>query len=386
MTTPAREFPGHVQAGGEASGAPWAEATFLTVDDEVAILVNQTEVARVAAPTVTDTGSNDVFLIEGADEPLFFRPTDPDAFRAAMLPPQTTAEKIAAATAVAAGAEDATMVMDTVPESEPGDEAALAGEEETEPSWWRRWWWLVAIAALALILLVAFCGGDEGAPTSTTITTTLAGSTTTSPDTSSTTLPATTTTAPATTTSTAAATTTTTAPATTTTAASTTTSSLPDPVFGPGTHMVGSDVQPGVYETGIVEGPFGCYWERLSGLSGEIDDIIANGNVAGHDVVEIMDGDVAFGTDCDAWYDLTERDPLMTAIPEGKWVLNTHIAPGTYEAEGGDSCYWERLSGLSGTPEDVIANDLPGGSALVEIDPGDVAFNSIQCGEWAPAT
>ena len=119
MATPAREFPGHVQAGGAATGAPWAEATFLMIGDEVAILVNQTEVARLTSPAVTDTGSDDVFLIEGGDQPLFFKPHDPAAFRTAVLPPQTTAEKIAAATAVTAADRDATMVMDTVPEPEP---------------------------------------------------------------------------------------------------------------------------------------------------------------------------------------------------------------------------------------------------------------------------
>lgn len=384
MATPAREFAGYVQAGGEASGAPWADATLTKVDDEVAILVNETEVARLSSPIVTDTGANDVFLIEGADEPLFFRPRDPDAFRAAVLPPQTTAEKIAAATAASATAQDATMIMDTVPEPEPVAEGE--GEVVTEPEGTssRLWWVLAAVAALLIILLVAFCGGDgEVATTSTTTTTTtLAGSTTTAPGATTTLLPATTTTAAPTTTT--APVTTTTAPATATTAASTTTSPLPDPAFGAGTHMVGEDVQPGIYETGIVEGPFGCYWERLSGLSGEIDDIIANGNVAGHDVVEIMAEDTAFGTDCDSWYDLTERDPLLTTIPEGKWALDTHIVPGTYQAPGGDSCYWERLSGLSGTADDVIANDLPEGQAIVEIDPTDVAFNSIGCGEWIP--
>ena len=383
MTTPARDFPGHVQAGGEASGAPWAEATLLQIDDEVAILVAETEVARLTSPTVTDTGANDVFLIEGADEPLFFRPRDPEAFRAAVLPPQTTAERIAAATAASAAAQDATMVMDTVPEPEPTAEGEGAVDVEPEGSSSRLWWVLAAVAALLIILLVAFCGGDDEVVTSSTTTTTLPGSTTTAPGATTTVPQATTTTAAATTTTGPA--TTTTAPVTTTTAASTTTSPLPDPAFGAGTHMVGDDVQPGVYETGIVEGPFGCYWERLSGLSGELDDIIANGNVAGHDVVEIMADDTAFGTDCDAWYDLTERDPLLTTIPEGKWVLDTHIEPGTYEAPGDDGCYWERLSGLSGTVDDVIANDLPEGQAIVEIDPTDVAFNSLSCGEWSPA-
>jgi hypothetical protein len=332
-------------------------------------------------PTITDTGANDVFLVEGADEPLFFRPRDPAAFRAAVLPPTTTAEKIAAATAATAAGQDATMVMDTVPEPEP---VPGEGDAEAEPSSSRRWWILAAVGALLLILLIAFCGDEEAATTSTTATT-LPGSTSTTTPATTTTTPATTTTSQSATSTTSAATTTTAAAATTSTAATTTTSSLPEPVFGAGTHVVGEDVQPAVYETGMVEGLFGCYWERLSGLSGELEDIIANGNVIGHDVVEIMAEDTAFGTDCDAWYDLTQRDPLLTTIPEGKWALNTHIAPGTYEAPGGDTCYWERLSGLSGTLDDVIANDLPQGPAVVEIDPADVAFNSSGCGEWTGA-
>jgi hypothetical protein len=351
----------------------------------VAILVNETEVARLTSPTVTDTGANDVFLIEGADEPLFFRPRDPEAFRSAVLPPQTTAEKIAAATAASAVAADETMVMDTVPEPGPGPDAAGTGDEEAEPSWWRRWWWLVAMGALLLILLVAFCGDDGEVATTSTTTSTLPGSTTTAPGSTTTAASATTTTAPVTTTTASATTTTATATTSTGAAATTTTPPLSDPAFGAGTHIVGEDVQPGVYETGIVEGPFGCYWERLSGLSGELDDIIANGNVAGHDVVEIMAEDTAFGTDCDAWYELAGVDRPMIPIPEGKWVVGTHIEPGTYQAPGGDTCYWERLSGLSGTTDDVIANELPQGQAIVEIDPADVAFNSIGCGEWAPA-
>jgi hypothetical protein len=147
---------------------------------------------------------------------------------------------------------------------------------------------------------------------------------------------------------------------------------------------VGEDVEPGLYETGIVGGLFGCYWERLSGLSGELEDIIANANVVNHDVVEIMEGDAAFATDCDAWFPLTDLDPLLAAIPEGKWVLGTHILPGTYEAPGGDSCYWERLAGLSGELEDIIANDLPAGQVVVEIADTDAAFNSTGCGDWTP--
>ena len=55
-------------------------------------------------------------------------------------------------------------------------------------------------------------------------------------------------------------------------------------------------------------------------------------------------------------------------------------------APGGETCYWERLSGLSGTIDDVIANDLPSGQAVVEIAGDDVAFNSTDCGEWSPGS
>ncbi len=126
-------------------------------------------------------------------------------------------------------------------------------------------------------------------------------------------------------------------------------------------------------------------WERLSGVSGTPEEVIAGNEVSNHDVVEIMGTDAVFDTNCEAWYTPTEPPEPMTDIPEGKWILGTHIGPGTYQAPGGSDCTWERLSGVSGTPEEVIATDQPAGEAVVEIDPGDFAFNSVGCGEWAPA-
>jgi hypothetical protein len=272
------------------------------------------------------------------------------------------------------------------PMDEPPVEEAIGAEpvEEAPIPWWRQWWVIVGALLLLLILFLAFCNDEPETGTSTT-TTTLAPAVTTSVPgtTTATTLPATTT-IPATTPSTAA---TTTAPATTTTTTTTaaTTSVPPEPAFGAGTLIVGEDVEPGIYETGIVTDILGCGWDRLSGLSGEPEDIIAGNPVSNHDVVEIMADDVAFDTDCEAWYPLTQLDPLMTTIPEGKWAVGTHITSGTYQAPGGNDCTWERLSGVSGTPEDIIATEQPSGQAAVEIDPGDFAFNSVGCGEWAPA-
>jgi hypothetical protein len=349
------------------------------IGDEVVVTVNQTEVARLTSPNITDTGQNGVYLIEGADQPLFFQPLDPVAFGEAVAPPMTTADRIAAASTQP---QDATMVMESVPDEEPPPETGVAAGEEQSSSRW----WLIAlgIGLVVVVLLIAFCGGDE--ETATSSTTTLVGATSTSAGaTTITTLSPTTTTAGETT---STASTDTTAPASTTTAAPTTTVTTlpePEPAFGAGIQVVGEDVEPGVYETGIV-GTRGCYWERLSGLSGEFDDIITNGNVSNHDVVEIAEDDAAFNTDCDAWYPLTEIDPLLTEIPEGKWVLGSHINPGTFRAPGSESCYWERLSGLSGEFDDIIANDLPSGQAIVEIADDDVAFNSNGCGDWTPGS
>lgn len=251
---------------------------------------------------------------------------------------------------------------------------------------YKKWWFIVLAAIVGLGVLGSLVGDDtEDPPTAAASTTTTAESTTSSSAPPTTTVvddeETTTTSQPTTTTTAAPETTTTEAPTTTT---STTLPPGPEPAFGSGTQIVGEDVQAGIYETGrLGEGVFdGCYWERLAGFSGDFDEIIANNNVVVHDVVEIMDSDAGFDSDCGAWYELTEPDQPLDVIPQGKWLVGMHFEAGTYQAEGGDSCYWERLSGVSGEFDDILANDLPSGSAIVEISSSDYAFNSSGCGEW----
>ena len=63
-----------------------------------------------------------------------------------------------------------------------------------------------------------------------------------------------------------------------------------------GISLVGVDVQPGTYRS---DNP-SCYFARLSGTSGELDDIIANGN--GATVVTIDPSDNAFESRrCSPW-------------------------------------------------------------------------------------
>jgi len=41
-----------------------------------------------------------------------------------------------------------------------------------------------------------------------------------------------------------------------------------------------------------------CYWARLSGVSGEFDELIANDNAEGQFFVEVKSSDYAFKNDC----------------------------------------------------------------------------------------
>lgn len=69
--------------------------------------------------------------------------------------------------------------------------------------------------------------------------------------------------------------------------------------FGDGTWRVGEEIQPGTYRA-----PGGglCYWERLSGFSGNLGDIITNDFGTKNGTVTIASSDVGFHTeDCGTW-------------------------------------------------------------------------------------
>lgn len=89
--------------------------------------------------------------------------------------------------------------------------------------------------------------------------------------------------------------------------------------------------------------------------------------------------------------DLQEQiDKLKKALPagigrtieNGTWRVGEEVAPGTYRAPGGGSCYWERLSGFSGDLDDIIANGVAERNVTVTIAPSDVGFHTNDCGTW----
>ncbi|WP_198163292.1 hypothetical protein [Rhodococcus sp. WMMA185] len=71
-----------------------------------------------------------------------------------------------------------------------------------------------------------------------------------------------------------------------------------------------------------------------------------------------------------------------TTFGEGTYLVGTHIEPGVYQSQWSDGCYWERLSGLSGELDDIIANDFASGRQFVQIYSSDLAFSSDFCGTW----
>jgi len=72
--------------------------------------------------------------------------------------------------------------------------------------------------------------------------------------------------------------------------------------FGPGTWRVGTEIQPGTYRALGDGSTSTCYWERLSGFGGTIDDIIANGGGSAPVVVTIEPSDAGFhSARCGAW-------------------------------------------------------------------------------------
>jgi hypothetical protein len=152
--------------------------------------------------------------------------------------------------------------------------------------------------------------------------------------------------------------------------------------FGSGMQVVGADITPATYRS---MGGDSCYWERLSGFGGTLDEIVANENAAGPTVVTIAATDKGFSsTRCSRWsQDLSPITSSPTApFGDGVFIVNKDIAPGTWRSSGGDGCYWARLAGFSGELDHIIANDNVSGPTVVTVGAADAGFTSTRCGTW----
>ena len=146
----------------------------------------------------------------------------------------------------------------------------------------------------------------------------------------------------------------------------------------PGTYMVGRDIAAGTYRGEAGEEVLDtCYWARLQGVSGALDDILANDNAMGQFYIEVLEGDGYLETRCQitslaAW---PEPSELPESLQPGTYMVGRDIAAGTYRGEAGeevlDTCYWARLQGVSGALDDILANDNAMGQFYIEVLEGD---------------
>lgn len=75
-----------------------------------------------------------------------------------------------------------------------------------------------------------------------------------------------------------------------------------------------------------------------------------------------------------------EPQKPYTSFGDGTYIVGTDVLPGTYRSSGGNDCYWERLSGFSGSESDIITN---GSNSIITIKNTDKGFDTNGCGVWS---
>lgn len=108
---------------------------------------------------------------------------------------------------------------------------------------------------------------------------------------------------------------------------------------GEGTYLVGAELAPGQYAaSGQVDDYMGCYWKRLSGTTGDFEDIIASDYThAERVIVTVLPSDYAFESEyCGTWTrigdvpaapvpDLT--GPVIGAAVVGSAMVGSAVLP-----------------------------------------------------------
>lgn len=150
-----------------------------------------------------------------------------------------------------------------------------------------------------------------------------------------------------------------------------------------GTHLVGIDIQPGIYRGYAGDDLFtSCYWARLKDLSGDLGALLANDNSIGQYYIDVRPTDYALETNCEL-IPLSSVPPpgeLPQVLQPGMYLVGRDIQPGTYRGEAGtdimDSCYWARLSNVAGELDGILANDNATGQFYVQVAASDFALST----------
>jgi hypothetical protein len=147
----------------------------------------------------------------------------------------------------------------------------------------------------------------------------------------------------------------------------------------PGRHPVGPlGVRAGTY---VTTGDL-CTWERR----GAAGDVLATDTVTGQVLVEVRSTDATFSSspECGTWRSFDPHGPAspLPSFGAGTFAVGAQVAPGRWRSDGGDLCYWERLSGLGGELDELADSAGVAGPTDVVLAPTDVAFSSFGCGTW----
>lgn len=153
--------------------------------------------------------------------------------------------------------------------------------------------------------------------------------------------------------------------------------------FGGGVWTVPGEVPAGLYRNS--SSASGCYWARLSGFGGELDDILDNEFTFDRDIVEITGNEKGFETSrCGTWSnDLSPRKSPGSKMGSGAYLVGYEVRPGLWRnSNSSDGCYWERTSGFTNALGEIHANNFTFDIQVVEIKNTDVGFTSNDCGMW----
>lgn len=158
-----------------------------------------------------------------------------------------------------------------------------------------------------------------------------------------------------------------------------TTEPVPTATVPPGVHEVGpTGMPPAVY---VAAGDL-CTWERRDSAG----QVLAMDTGSGQTLVELRPTDATFVSSegCGWWSALAPGTPRLDEVGQGTFAVGPQLAPGRWRSDSEGLCYWERLSGLTGTLGEVLASGTATGRVEVEVLPTDVAFGSLGCGPWQP--
>lgn len=147
-------------------------------------------------------------------------------------------------------------------------------------------------------------------------------------------------------------------PTTSATVVSSTTSSTPITTEGPadviesGTWLVGTDILPGTYKfDGSTDS---CYWSRLSGFGGTLDEIISNDRPRGQSFVTIEASDKGFKTSgCGQWIRVDDASPEVESSVVVPSIATTTAAPDPVPAASAPTI----VECLEGTPGPTLMSD-----------------------------